>query len=94
MHYNKVPFCIQEVCLFKSIKFLKEVLKYTLYLPGLYFCVLSCIRYADRAKQIVCKAVVNEDPNAKIIRELKEEVAKLREILQTEGIQIGEGKKI
>ena len=23
-------------------------------------------RYADRAKQIVCKAVVNEDPNAKV----------------------------
>lgn len=82
------------MCLFKSKKSLKEVLKYTLYLPGLYFCVLFCIRYADRAKQIVCKAVVNEDPNAKIIRELKEEVAKLREILQTEGIQIGEGKKI
>nr|XP_022336970.1 kinesin-like protein unc-104 isoform X11 [Crassostrea virginica] len=52
---------------------------------------LSTLRYADRAKQIVCKAVVNEDPNAKIIRELKEEVAKLREILQTEGIQIGDG---
>nr|XP_034337468.1 kinesin-like protein unc-104 isoform X9 [Crassostrea gigas] len=52
---------------------------------------LSTLRYADRAKQIVCKAVVNEDPNAKIIRELKEEVAKLREILHTEGIQLGEG---
>ena len=23
-------------------------------------------RYADRAKQILCKAVVNEDPNAKV----------------------------
>lgn len=54
--------------------------------------MLVWFRYADRAKQIVCKAVVNEDPNAKIIRELKEEVAKLREILQTEGIQIGDGK--
>ncbi|XP_056018125.1 kinesin-like protein unc-104 isoform X3 [Ostrea edulis] len=52
---------------------------------------LSTLRYADRAKQIMCKAVVNEDPNAKLIRELKEEVAKLREILVTEGIQIGEG---
>ena len=31
-------------------------------------------RYADRAKQIVCKAVVNEDANAKLIRELKEEI--------------------
>jgi len=24
-------------------------------------------RYADRAKQIVCKAIVNEDPNAKVL---------------------------
>ena len=39
---------------------------------------LSTLRYADRAKQIVNKAVVNEDPNAKIIRELKEEVEKLK----------------
>lgn len=28
-------------------------------------------RYADSAKQIVCRAKVNEDPNAKLIRELK-----------------------
>jgi hypothetical protein len=27
---------------------------------------LSTLRYADRAKQIVCKAVINEDPNAKV----------------------------
>lgn len=90
MHHNKVPFRIQVVYLFKAITYVKEVLKYTLYL----FLCPFCIRYADRAKQIVCKAVVNEDPNAKIIRELKEEVAKLREILHTEGIQLGEGKKI
>ncbi|VDM76617.1 unnamed protein product [Strongylus vulgaris] len=36
---------------------------------------LSTLRYADRAKQIVCQAVVNEDPNAKLIRELKEEAS-------------------
>ena len=41
-------------------------------------------RYADRAKQIVCKAVVNEDPNAKLIRELKAEVERLRELLRLE----------
>lgn len=52
---------------------------------------LSTLRYADRAKQIVCKAVVNEDPNARLIRELKEEVVRLREILSQEGINIGEG---
>ncbi|XP_070562203.1 kinesin-like protein KIF1A isoform X4 [Ptychodera flava] len=47
---------------------------------------LSTLRYADRAKQIMCKAVVNEDPNAKIIRELKEEVYRLKELLKSEGI--------
>lgn len=49
-------------------------------------------RYADRAKQIVCKAVVNEDPNAKLIRELQDEVKRLRELLALEGIEIGPGK--
>jgi kinesin family protein 13 len=39
---------------------------------------LSTLRYADRAKRIVNHAVVNEDPNAKVIRELKEEVEMLR----------------
>ena len=41
---------------------------------------LSTLRYADRAKQIVNKAVVNEDPNAKLIRELKEELEKLKSL--------------
>lgn len=49
---------------------------------------LSTLRYADRAKQIVCKAVVNEDANAKMIRELKEEIAKLKNLLVAEGIRI------
>lgn len=49
------------------------------------------LRYADRAKQIMCKAIVNEDPNAKLIRELKEEVSRLKEILSSEGIDVGEG---
>ncbi|KAL0871023.1 hypothetical protein ABMA27_004836 [Loxostege sticticalis] len=52
---------------------------------------LSTLRYADRAKQIVCKAVVNEDANAKLIRELKEEIFKLRELLKAEGIEVEEG---
>ncbi|XP_061089735.1 kinesin-like protein KIF13A isoform X2 [Conger conger] len=42
---------------------------------------LSTLRYADRAKRIVNHAVVNEDPNARIIRELREEVEKLKEQL-------------
>jgi len=50
---------------------------------------LSTLRYADRAKAIVCKAVINEDANAKLIRDLKEEIIKLRELLKHEaGIDI------
>ncbi|XP_049308786.1 kinesin-like protein unc-104 isoform X9 [Bactrocera dorsalis] len=52
---------------------------------------LSTLRYADRAKQIVCKAIVNEDANAKLIRELKEEIQKLRDLLKAEGIEVQEG---
>ena len=43
---------------------------------------LSTLRYADRAKRIVNHAVVNEDPNARIIRELREEVESLRTMLK------------
>lgn len=53
---------------------------------------LSTLRYADRAKQIVCKAVVNEDANAKLIRELKEEIQKLRDLLKSEGIEVEQGE--
>nr|CAD7259358.1 unnamed protein product [Timema shepardi] len=52
---------------------------------------LSTLRYADRAKQIVCKAVVNEDANAKLIRELKEEICRLRDLLKAEGIEMQQG---
>ncbi|XP_024082076.1 kinesin-like protein unc-104 isoform X9 [Cimex lectularius] len=52
---------------------------------------LSTLRYADRAKQIMCKAVVNEDANAKLIRELKEEIQRLRDLLKAEGIEVHEG---
>ena len=44
---------------------------------------LSTLRYADRAKKITNHAVVNEDQNAKIIRELRAEVEMLRKILST-----------
>lgn len=43
---------------------------------------LSTLRYADRAKRIVNHAVVNEDPNARIIRELRQEVEQLKEMLK------------
>lgn len=70
---------------FGKIRFLYQV-KYLSYsLPLLD-------SYADRAKQIVCKAVVNEDANAKLIRELKEEIQKLRDLLKAEGIEVQEGE--
>lgn len=43
---------------------------------------LSTLRYADRAKKIVNKASINESVQDKIIRELKDENQKLREILK------------
>uniref|UniRef100_A0A8C4SQC1 Kinesin family member 13A n=1 Tax=Erpetoichthys calabaricus TaxID=27687 RepID=A0A8C4SQC1_ERPCA len=55
---------------------------------------LSTLRYADRAKRIVNHAVINEDPNARIIRELREEVEKLREQLtQAESMKAPELKE-
>ncbi|XP_029446583.1 kinesin-like protein KIF13A isoform X3 [Rhinatrema bivittatum] len=55
---------------------------------------LSTLRYADRAKRIVNHAVINEDPNARVIRELREEVEKLREQLsQAEAMKAPELKE-
>ena len=41
----------------------------------------------------MCKAVINEDENAKLIRELKEEIQRLRDLLKTEGIEVQAGKE-
>ncbi|CAK4032449.1 Kinesin unc-104 [Lecanosticta acicola] len=46
---------------------------------------LSTLRYADSAKRIKNHAVVNEDPNARMIRELKEELSQLRSKLSSGG---------
>ncbi|KAG6971854.1 hypothetical protein JG687_00001800 [Phytophthora cactorum] len=43
-----------------------------------YSETLGTLRYADRAKQIKNKAIVNEDPNQILIRQLKEELELLR----------------
>ncbi|ORZ21973.1 hypothetical protein BCR42DRAFT_160311, partial [Absidia repens] len=51
--------------------------------PADYDETLSTLRYADQAKKIKNKAVVNEDPNAKMIRELKDELEVLRDRLRT-----------
>ncbi|BFZ12122.1 hypothetical protein BsWGS_15161 [Bradybaena similaris] len=43
---------------------------------------LSTLRYANRAKNIINRPTVNEDPNVKLIRELREEIARLRSMLE------------
>ncbi|KAI6211468.1 Kinesin-like protein KIF1B [Aphelenchoides besseyi] len=51
---------------------------------------LSTLRYADRAKQIVCAAKVNEDPNAKLIGDLKAQISDLKKILIDRGIEVND----
>lgn len=47
---------------------------------------LSTLRYADRAKKIKNKAVVNENPMDKLIRELREENEKLKKMFEGGGL--------
>ena len=42
---------------------------------------LSTLRYANRAKNIINKPTVNEDANVKLIRELREEIDRLKCIM-------------
>ncbi|CAO3672219.1 unnamed protein product [Rhizopus stolonifer] len=58
--------------------------------PADYDETLSTLRYADQAKKIQNKAVINEDPNAKMIRELKDELSVLRSRLQVYAPEIVE----
>ena len=46
---------------------------------------LATLRYADRAKKIKNKPTINEDPQAKLIRELQAENAKLKAQLEAGG---------
>ena len=46
---------------------------------------VNTLKYADRAKQIKNKAVVNEDPQDKLIRELKAENERLKKQLEAGG---------
>lgn len=45
---------------------------------------LSTLRYANRAKNIINKPTVNEDPNVKLIRELRDEISNLRALMFSE----------
>eukprot|EP00927_Polykrikos_kofoidii_P002368 TRINITY_DN10934_c0_g1_i2.p1 TRINITY_DN10934_c0_g1~~TRINITY_DN10934_c0_g1_i2.p1 ORF type:complete len:883 (+),score=143.46 TRINITY_DN10934_c0_g1_i2:35-2650(+) len=49
---------------------------------------ISTLRYADRAKQIKNTAVVNENPQDKLIREMREENAKLKAMIESGGAMV------
>ena len=46
---------------------------------------VGTLKYADRAKKIKNKAIVNEDPNVKLINGLKDEIEELRKLLALGG---------
>mmetsp|Transcript_20277 Transcript_20277/g.63543 ORF Transcript_20277/g.63543 Transcript_20277/m.63543 type:complete len:869 (+) Transcript_20277:56-2662(+) len=51
---------------------------------------LSTLRYADRAKRIKNTAVVNENPQERLMRELREENLKLKEFMENVKDTLGE----
>lgn len=55
-----------------------------------YSETLSTLRYASRAKSIINKPTINEDPNVKLIRELREEISSLRSMITTGNISLKE----
>jgi len=50
---------------------------------------MSTLRFADRAKQIKNKATVNENETDKLIREMREENQRLKEMLESGQIPSG-----
>ena len=56
-----------------------------IYLWHSYYLILSVCRYANRAKSIKNKPKINEDPKDAMIREFKEEIERLRAILEQQG---------
>lgn len=55
---------------------------------------LSTLRYADNAKKIKNKAVINESVQDRMIRELKEENKRLKDMLAKIAVASGMGKPI
>jgi hypothetical protein len=63
-------------------------------LPPLLFLLLLLLlspRYADRAKRIKNKAIVNDDPNMRLIRGLRQEIEELRAQLKGKPNSAGGG---
>lgn len=59
-----------------------------------YSETLSTLRYANRAKNIINKPTVNEDPNVKLIRELREEIFKLKMMLSSDASELEPSLKV
>jgi len=49
---------------------------------------LSTLRYANRAKNIINKPTVNEDANVKLIRELREEIERMKAIMSGDPVML------
>ena len=54
-----------------------------------YAETLSTLRYANRAKNIINKPIINEDTNVKLIRELRAEISRLRMLLGGKPVSFG-----
>ncbi|CAL8101752.1 unnamed protein product, partial [Calicophoron daubneyi] len=59
-----------------------------------YAETMSTLRYADRAKQIKNKAVINEDSVEKLIRQLKEENERLKNSMKLNELPMTPATKI
>ncbi|XP_054726515.1 kinesin-like protein Klp98A [Anastrepha obliqua] len=59
-----------------------------------YSETLSTLRYANRAKNIINKPTINEDSNVKLIRELREEITKLKSMLHGDIITMQPSLKV
>ena len=55
-----------------------------------YSETLSTLRYANRAKNIINKPTINEDPNVRLIRELRDEISSLQAMLATGNLTLKE----
>jgi len=55
-----------------------------------YAETLSTLRYANRAKNIINKPTVNEDPNVKLIRDLRAEIETLKNMLHLDALSDAE----
>lgn len=49
---------------------------------------LSTLRYANRAKNIVNRPTVNEDPNVRLIRDLREEISRLKSMMSLDPVTL------